>query len=67
MNLIDLTEELNTPAVLSRHYFLTPLPAIPMQLIVEDDGGDFCVPMNESAACNDDDGDFCVPMKESAA
>ena len=56
VELVDLTQELEVPAVLSRHSFLSPLPALPMQVVVEDDDGDFCIEVP-----NSDEADAEVP------
>ena len=51
VTLIDMTQELEITAVLSRHSFLAAVPAAPMRIIVEDDDGNFCIPVPESASC----------------
>ena len=53
VDLIDLSQDLEVPAVLSRHSFLSAIPALPMQIVVEDDDGDFCIEVSHS----DDDDD----------
>ena len=67
VDVIDLTQELNTPCLLSRHSFVCAARSTPIKVIIEDDDGNFSVPFDGSAppkvsTSTSDPDDSCGPV-----